>query len=313
MISGRPLEGIRIADFTTRGPGPYATQLMHRLGAEITKIEPPTGDPARAMPALFEALNAGKNSIRCDLRTPAGRAAALEAIAASDAVVDSWRFADAARFGLDRDSLISRFPRLVHCSMSGFGSAGDLADRAGQDLTYLAASGLLTALYGEEPRVPGAPLGDVMAGAMAALRVCAALLHTAVTGEGSGFEVSVAATLAESAELGRLARGTPLGSGTEAPGKAVFSAKGGRRFALAVIEPDSWSKLYHVLGLEGGDVGADSATERVRISEVFRGLEASDVEQRLTSGGLPWAWVVDAGEHAFMGGLPSLAEPDLRN
>ena len=133
MSESLPLEGIRVADFTQALSGPYCTMLLADLGADVVKVEMPgRGDDSRHWgppfvgdtAAYFLAVNRNKRSIELDLRSPSGRAAAAALVASSDVLVENWRPGTAARLGLDAATLTERHPRLVHCSISGFGGDG---------------------------------------------------------------------------------------------------------------------------------------------------------------------------------------------
>src|SRR5512140_3284545 len=120
-----PLTGIRILDFTRHLPGPYATDLLRRLGAEIIKIEPPEGDPTRWVPpfaggdgALYVLVNAGKRSVVVDLKSDPGRSFVHDLAPACDVVVESYRPGNAAEFGVDAETLRTINPRLIYCSIS---------------------------------------------------------------------------------------------------------------------------------------------------------------------------------------------------
>src|SRR2546423_2227686 len=137
------LDGLRVLDFTIWRPGPYATQLLAELGAEVLKVEPPGGDPMRRYPGLFESLNVNKRSIVLDLKNDDHRARALALTAAADVLVEGFRPGVAARLGLGYEDARSVNSSIVYCSVSGMGQDGPLAPVPGHDLNYQAWAGSL--------------------------------------------------------------------------------------------------------------------------------------------------------------------------
>ncbi|MEX2272038.1 MAG: CaiB/BaiF CoA-transferase family protein [Vicinamibacterales bacterium] len=186
-----PLAGVRVLDVSRLLPGAFCTHILRELGATITKIEPPGGDPLRRLAPIaadgnsvfHHLLNQGKESITLDLRTDADRAR-LHALAdQSDVLVDNFRAATAKRLGLDRESVRAAHPRLIHCSITGYGQDGPDADRAGHDLNFVAEAGLLSfdVTGRREPTLPRMFMADVGGGAMSAvIGILAALVGRAV-------------------------------------------------------------------------------------------------------------------------------------
>lgn len=305
------LGGVLVADFTTRGPGPYLTQLLLRLGARVIKFEPPEGDPARAMPMFFSALNAGKESVECDLRSPDGRSLAIAASTRADVVVNSWRPGVAERYGLGGATLHRSNPALIHCTVSGYGAGGPLEGRPGQDLSYLAASGALPFVTSRGPEVPGLPWGDTLAGFHGAMRVCAALLASHLLGTGKTIEVSVAGTLAEPALLAQSVARTPLSANVQVAGKGIFRTSDGKLLAIAVIsEARFWRSLCDSIGLVQirHCTFDDRLTRSVELQDQLKnrleGLTSAEVEMRLGEAEVPWAWVTQPGDAILGGGVP---------
>ena len=145
--------GTRVLDLSRHLPGPLATLLLADMGAEVTKVESPAGDELRFIGPLgpngrslfFDAINAGKRSIRLDLKTEEGKAALRSLTASADVLVESFRPGVMARLGLGADTLRAANPRLIHVAMSGYGQDGPLRDAAGHDANYLALNGTLGA------------------------------------------------------------------------------------------------------------------------------------------------------------------------
>jgi len=197
-----PLAGLRVLDFSRVLAGPYCTMVLADLGAEVTKVERPgAGDETRhwgppyagGEAAYFLSVNRGKRSCAIDLGAPAGRELALELAARADVTLENFRPGAAERLGLSYPELARRNPGLVHCSITGFGSGREPADRPGYDFVVQAESGLM-AITGEPGGTPmkvGVALVDVLAGLNAAVAILAALRRRTTTGAGERIEVSL--------------------------------------------------------------------------------------------------------------------------
>jgi crotonobetainyl-CoA:carnitine CoA-transferase CaiB-like acyl-CoA transferase len=195
-----PLAGIRVLDLTSVVVGPTATLLMAQQGAEVIKLEPPEGDLLRklggkprtpGMAPKFMHFNRGKRSITVDLKTDDGKAVAQRLAERSDVLISNIRPAALRRLGLTWNDLKPRNPRLVHCSISGFGAAGRYRDLPAYDTIIQAVSGMaacMQRMFGE-PRYMPFVITDHMVGFLAAQAICAALVSRARTGEGQAVEV----------------------------------------------------------------------------------------------------------------------------
>jgi crotonobetainyl-CoA:carnitine CoA-transferase CaiB-like acyl-CoA transferase len=200
--SFRPLAGIRVVDVTSSLAGPYCTELLAALGADVVKVEHPArGDEARAWgPAFFEggsvmffAANAGKRSLALDLKDARGREAVMRLAERADVFVQSLRPGTAERIGLGAGELRARNPRLVYCSVGAFGSAGPLRDRPGYDPLMQAAAGIVSVTG--EPERPGVRVGtsivDLGTGLWAALGILAALHERERSGAARAVDVAL--------------------------------------------------------------------------------------------------------------------------
>lgn len=196
------LSGIRVLDFTRVVSGPYCTQLLSDLGAEVVKIERPgSGDDSRAFgppfvkgeSAYFLSLNRGKKSVVIDLATESGRDTARRLARKSDVVVENYRIGYMASVGLDYKTLAADNDRLVYCSMTAFGETGPYKDRAGYDVMVSALGGMmgLTGMPGGPPVKTGVALLDVATGLHAATAICAALYERERSGQGQRIELSL--------------------------------------------------------------------------------------------------------------------------
>jgi len=238
-----PLHGQRVISLAVNLPGPLTAARYTALGAAVTKVVPPAGDPlAWVSPAWHDALQVDQEVVSLDLKSVEGRVRLAELLAGTDALLTSTRPAALARLGLDWPSLSARYPRLCHVAIVGYPAPDE--DRAGHDLTYQASAGLLA-----PPRFPRIPLADY-AGSERAVTALFALLWTRErTGRGGCSEVSLAEALAPYADAlryGLLAPGTLLGGGS--PLYGLYRAASGW-VALAALEPHFAAKLARGLGL----------------------------------------------------------------
>ena len=258
MAAALPLAGLRVLDLTRLLPGPFATLVLADLGADVVKVEAPDGgDYLRWLPPLagqqsgaFHAMNRNKRSLALDLKVEAGRDAFLRLARGADVVVESFRPGVLARLGLGWERLHDLAPRLVLCSITGWGQDGPYAGRAGHDLDYAAVAGLVgqngARGPGAAPVPLAAPVADVAGGAWPAVAgILSALLGRARDGEGSWVDVSMAEGALSLLALPMAmawARGTPLARGEEPlaggePSYDLYRTRDGRFVALAALEP----------------------------------------------------------------------------
>ncbi len=194
------LSGARILDLSHMLAGPFGAMMMSDLGAEIIKIEPPDGDPIRTMgphflageSAYYLCANRGKKSITLDLRTERGHAIFYDLVKVSDVVYDNFRPGVVQRLGIDYASLKTINPRIISCSISGFGQYGPYRERPAFDVALQAISGAMS-ITGEEgkPSRMGVPMGDLAGGMYAAFAVAAALYQRDKTGEGCCIDIGL--------------------------------------------------------------------------------------------------------------------------
>ncbi len=187
------LSGIKVVDLSQFLPGPMLTMMMVDQGAEVIKIEPATGDPARAQAPdeagqsiWFRNLNRGKQSIVLDLKSDAGKERLWDLIAAADVFVEGFRPGVMKRLGFDYDAVAARNPRIVYCSISAFGQTGALAHHPAHDMAVQALAGFLSVNDGPDgtPVVPGAPAADMAAGLTGLSAVLMALIGREKSGCG---------------------------------------------------------------------------------------------------------------------------------
>ena len=204
-----PLHGVRVFDLTRILAGPVCTQILGDLGADVIKVERPgSGDDTRKFgppfltdgagnetteSAYFLGTNRNKRSLTLDLTTPEGQELARRIVARCDVLVENFRFGGLAKYGLAYDQIKADFPRLVYCSITGFGHTGPYAARPGYDVQIQAMSGLMS-ITGQpdgEPQKVGVPISDIMAGMYAAVAINAALRHLEATGEGQHLDIAM--------------------------------------------------------------------------------------------------------------------------
>jgi crotonobetainyl-CoA:carnitine CoA-transferase CaiB-like acyl-CoA transferase len=261
------LSGIRILDLSRVLAGPYGTLLLGDLGAEIIKIEDPKeGDPTRNITPkkvegedpYFLGLNRNKKSITLNLNSPPGKEIFYRLVKISDVVYDNYRPDVLPKLGVDYETLKEINPRMICCSISGFGHTGPLQNRPAYDLTLQAMGGAMS-VTGEPRRVPvrlGLPMGDLAGGMFAAYAISAALLHREKTGEGLKIDlslldcqVSLLTYMAQYYFFNGIVPG-PIGSGHQSivPYQAFKTQD--IWIVVAVFVEKFWSKFCKVLGLE---------------------------------------------------------------
>lgn len=306
-IMNPPLAGIRVLDIGTLTPGKFCTAMLADMGASVVRVERPVESGAVADEDLV--LNRDKKSITLDLRAEAGREILLRLAERSDVALESFRPGVVRRLGIDYDALKGRNPRLVYCSLSGFGQDGPCANRPAYDLQFVAASGLLSALGGglEVPRVPGAYLSDAVSGVMAALAICAALVPQGKAGAGCYIDLamldSVFSLLSVSHGIAHPGRAQLQANPAASPFYNIYETADGRYIALGAIRPDSCRALCSELGRpELGERQPRNAAERAELSAVlsaaFKRATAAEWISRLTALGVEIA-PVNTPQEAF--------------
>lgn len=254
----KALTGVRVLDVTYYLPGPYAGMRLAQMGAEVIKIEPPAGDPARYMSGgyVHEANNKGKTIIHLDLKSTKGHEQMLELAKTADALIETFRPGVMKKLGLDYESLKTVKPDLVYCSLSGYGQKGPLAELGSHDLNYLALSGALAQMADGSGR-PVHPLNtfaDYTGGLLASEKIIAALLRKFRTGEGAYLDIALAEAMAEFQgnhdlyhEAGVSGCGIPEISGTRIS-YAIYETKDGRYVTLGALEEKFWHNFCEFAG-----------------------------------------------------------------
>jgi alpha-methylacyl-CoA racemase len=257
-----PLQGVRVVEVDSIGPGPFCAMLLADLGAEVLAVERPAAANRPARPAL---LGRGRRRVAVDLKHPEGPGVVLDLVAGADALVEGFRPGVAERLGIGPDACLARNPRLVYGRATGWGQDGPLAPAAGHDIGYIALSGTLHPI-GPADGAPVPPLnliGDFGGGGMLlALGVVAALLEAGRSGRGQVVDAAMvdgAALLATqlhellAAGLWTDRRGANLLDGA-APFYGVYETADGRHLAVGALEPQFYAELLERVGLAAEDL-----------------------------------------------------------
>lgn len=337
------LGDIRVADFSRVLAGPYATMLLADFGADVIKIESPSGDDTRhwtppvdgaGRATYFGAVNRNKRSVVLDLSDAAGLAEARRLAASADVVVENFRPGVMARFGLDHETMRAVNPGLVYCSITGFGT-GEGAALAGYDLLVQAVGGLMsiTGAPDGEASKAGVALVDVLTGQNAVAGILLALRERDRTGEGQLVEVNLLQSLLSALTnqaSSTLATGTPpRRMGNQHPSiapYAVFRAAD-RELVIAVGNEKQFRALADVLGVPGladderfrgnADRVAHRDDLHAAIEQALATASAAHWVEALTRTGVPSGLVNDVAEAiAFADALglePVASAPDTQN
>jgi crotonobetainyl-CoA:carnitine CoA-transferase CaiB-like acyl-CoA transferase len=274
------LDGIRILDLSRVLAGPWCTQTLADLGADVVKVERPSGpdhpggDDTRgwgppflrgrdgndtAEAAYYLGANRNKRSITCDIAQPEGQALIREMAAQADVFVENYKVGDMARYGLDFESLHALNPRLVYCSITGFGQTGPYKDRAGYDYAIQGMGGLMSVTGERDDRPGGGPqkvgvaVADLFTGLYATVAIQAALRHAERTGIGQHIDMALLdAQVAMLANLGAnyLVRGREDG---KVPGRAGNAHVNIVPYQVFEVAPDAQGQIQYIILAVGND------------------------------------------------------------
>lgn len=261
-----PLSGLKILDFSTLLPGPYATQLLADMGAEVLRIESPTRpDLLRFAPPMVGEISAGHGSInrnkQCialDLKQPESTAIVKKLLQEYDIVLEQFRPGVMQRLGLDYETLSAEKPELIYCSITGYGQTGPLKNRAGHDINYLALAGLASYSGRKDtgPILSGTQIADIAGGTHhAVMGILAAVIERHSSGKGQHIDISMsdaALALSTTAGAGHLAGDkAPELSGTMLNGGIFYDyyeTSDGRHISVGSLEPQFCKQLCEALG-----------------------------------------------------------------
>lgn len=284
-----PLEGLLILDFTRLLPGPFATQLLCNLGADVIKIEDPAlGDYMRTVPPSIQGVsyaylmvNRGKKSLAVNLKTKEGREILYRLVPKADILIEQFRPHAMKELGADYKTLSKRNRKLIYCSFSGYGQTGPDRDVPGHDITFEAHAGILgvSGDHDGRPAIPGVPMADLASGFNAAMSVLAALRTREKTGRGEFIDVSIFDT-AVSLMVLNLARylatgeepvaGETLLTGTF-PFYNLYETSDRGWLAVAAVESKFWQKMCEIVGSpELADVQFTDDREKAHVVSTLR-------------------------------------------
>lgn len=253
------LAGVKVLDLSQYIPGPMASQILADMGADVLKVEPPRGDEMRRLgpldagggPVFYEALNAGKRLCFLDLKQRDDHASLLALAAEADVLIEGFRPGVMTRLGLGYETLKAANPKLIYCSLSGYGAEGELARKAAHDGNYLATSGILKRNGGEPPIAFDPPVSDTTGALYAAITILGALHGRRAMGRGCQIDIGLADVLMplqmlQVADWG--ANGTvPEPRSTYLNGGAAYyqsyATADGRSILLGCVEPKFWANF----------------------------------------------------------------------
>ena len=317
-----PLSGIRVLDVTRYLSGPYATMLLAEMGAEVIKVEvPESGDDTRHIAPLqgdvsfyHSTINRSKASVELDLKSEQGRNLVLAMVRDCDVFIQNFRTGVAERLGVGYDALSKINPKLVYCSISGFGATGPESRRAAFDLIVQAESGVMS-LNGEEDRPPsklGLPVADLSSGMFAVQGILAALVRRSQSGKGGLVEVSMMSSLLSlsvyNATRYFVTGETPKRMGSRHPGVVPYGpyrASDGT-ILLSTFSNGSWKKIAEAMDRPelADDPRFSTAQSRVShrnecdalLADVFSHFTSEEIVKRLGDAGIPCGVVRSLGE-----------------
>lgn len=267
-----PLEGIRVIDLSQMLAGPICTRRMGDMGAEVIKIEMPgTGEVTRSLAGpkikdtcgYFIVLNRNKKSITLNLRHPLAREVIYKLAKMADVVVENFRAKTVDKWGIGYDALKEVNPKIIYCSISGYGQEGPYSQRPAYDPMAQALSGWmsLTGIEGQEPCLTGLPMADMLGGTTALYAILAALIYRNRTGEGGKIDISLVDNLVDwlvyVAQF-HFINGTipgPVGSGHPTNFHKAFKCKDGKWIQVSAPSVQMWDRLAKVLAKNSGYEG----------------------------------------------------------
>ena len=250
-----PLEKVKIIDFSQRLPGPYCSEILSDLGAEVVMVERSGSVPETrsTFPGLFELVNRNKKSITLNLKSERGKGIAYRLIRECDIFIEEFRPGVAERLGIGYPQVKEINPTIIYCSISGFGQEGPYRDRVGHDINYLSLSGILS-IPGQidlPPSRPGVPIVDLASGMYAAIAILAALRKREIQGTGEYIDVSMLDTMISwmSVRAGNLlVYGKKVDDEHLSPLNSIFETKDGKRISLGIVEEQFWQNFVKAIG-----------------------------------------------------------------
>jgi len=328
-MSNPPLHGIRVIELARVLAGPWAGQMLADLGADVIKVENPDGgddtrkwgppfitgaDGENLSAAYYHSTNRGKRSITVDFSTPEGADTIRKLVATADVLIENFKLGGLKKYGLDYEHLKTVNPKLVYCSITGFGQDGPYAPRAGYDLVVQGMSGLMsiTGAKGGEPQKVGVAVTDLFTGVYSVIAIQAALRHAEATGEGQHIDMALFDTqisVLANQNLNFLVSGqSPLRMGNSHPNIAPYEVlpTADSHFILAVGNDGQFAKFCKIVGLDALPQDPDFATNSARVAnhprlrekmiEALAHFERTPLLAKFDAAGVPAAPINTIGE-----------------
>ena len=285
----QPLAGLLVLDFTTLLPGPLASLMLAEAGAEVIKIERPGGEDMRRFPpfkdgasAVFAMLNRGKQGLTLDLKSDADRARLQPLIARADIVLEQFRPGVMDRLGLGYEHMRALNPTMIYCSISGYGQDGPRAQKAGHDINYIGATGVLELQPGplDRPVVPPMLVADIAGGSFpAVINILLALRARDQSGEGCRLDIAMTDAmftfawyaLAFGAATGRFPKPGELPVAGASPRYQLYPTKDGMIVACGALEQKFWGAFTQAIGLPpaSAEDARDPAATRAAVAALI--------------------------------------------
>ncbi|CCV14849.1 CaiB/BaiF CoA-transferase family protein [Mesorhizobium sp. STM 4661] len=284
-----PLKGVRVIELARILAGPWAGQLLADLGADVIKVESPDGgddtrkwgppfvmshDGENLSAAYYHACNRGKRSIAVDFSTPEGAETIRRLVATADVLIENFKLGGLRKYGLDHDNLRKINPRLIYCSITGFGQDGPYAPRAGYDFIIQGMAGMMsiTGEAGREPQKAGVAISDIFTGLYSVIAIQAALRHAEKTGEGQHIDMALydsQISALGNQNLNYLVSGkSPVQMGNAHMNIAPYEVLPVRdgHIILAVGNDGQFAKFCATVGLDELPANPDFATNPARVA-----------------------------------------------
>ncbi len=292
----QPLSGLTILDFSTLLPGPLATLMLAEAGARVVKVERPGGEDMRRFPpfldgrsAIHAMLNRGKETVFLDLKSEAGRERALALACEADVLVEQFRPGVMARLGLGYDAVGRMNPRIVYCSITGYGQTGPRAGEAGHDVNYIGNTGLLAQSWGtaDQPVLPPTQIADIGGGTFpAVINILLALLARQRTGTGLHLDIAMSDAMFTFAVMAHVfagltgeapANGAGLLTGGS-PRYGLYPARCGTPICVGALEEPFWMAFCDAVGVppDRRNDGQEPAAVRSAVAEAVRSRSADE-------------------------------------
>jgi len=316
------LNGLKVIDLSRVLGGPFAGQILGDHGADVIKIEPPAGDETRAWgppfqdetASYFMGINRNKRALALDLRHEDGQEVLMRLLKDADVLLENFKTGTLEKWGIGFDTLTLRFPRLIHCRVSGFGADGPLGGMPGYDAILQAMGGLMSVNGTEEsgPTRVGLPVVDMVTGMNAVQGILLALHHRSTSGKGQFVEAalfdSALSLLHPHAANYTMSGKLPQRTGNDHPNISPYStyATGGRPIYLSVGNDRQFARLCEVIG--AAQIATDPrfvtnelrvnnrADLRIALEDVLAGFDGGDLAITLINAGVPAGPVLDVGE-----------------